>query len=235
MIFLILAVFCGFFLLIYIPIPWVYGSILRKIQRIEAVSGNQIFLTFDDGPGNRLTPKILAILKEYNIKATFFILGRNISGREKLLKSIVEEGHSIATHGFCHLNAWKALPWRLISDIKEGWESLQNIFGIDEEKYAFRPPYGKLNFFSILFLRSQCVPIVYWTIDSLDTWEKDKRNANHAAERIRSEGGGIILFHDFDRETDQTDDYVLDSLKTVIKTGQDMQLTFSSIDQLYKK
>lgn len=235
MIFLILAVFCGIFLLLYIPIPWVYGRILRKIQRIKAVSGNQVFLTFDDGPGNRLTPQILAVLNDNNVKATFFVLGRNVVGRERILKSIVKQGHSVASHSFSHLHAWKALPWRLIYDIKKGWESLHNIFRIDEEKYAFRPPYGKLNLFSILFLWSQCVPVVYWTIDSLDTRAKDKRNANHAAERIRSEGGGIILFHDFDRATDQTDDYVLDSLKAVIKTGQDMELTFLPTDWLFRK
>ncbi len=235
MIFLTLVVLGGFLLLLYIPTPWVYGRVLRKMQKVKAVSANQVFLTFDDGPGNRLTPQILAILKEHNIIATFFILGRNISGREKILKRIVEEGHAIATHGFSHLHAWKVLPWRLISDIKKGWESLYNVFKGENDKYVFRPPCGKLNLLSILFLWRQKVPIVYWTIDSLDTWAIDKRDVNHAAERIRSDGGGIILFHDFDRTTNQTDDYVLDSLKAVIKAGQDMQLTFSSIDQLYRE
>ena len=235
MIFSTLLVFCGGFFFLYIPIPWLYGLALRARQRTKAISGNQVFLTFDDGPGNRLTPKILAILKKHNIKATFFILGRNISGREKILKSVVKEGHSVASHSFCHLSAWEALPWRLIYDIKKGWEELHNVLAGGPKKYMFRPPYGKLNLFSILFLWLQCAPVVYWTIDSLDTWAKDKRNANHAADRIRSEGGGIILFHDFDRATDQTDDYVLDSLKAVIKTGQDMQLIFSSTDRLYRK
>ena len=235
MIFLTLAFFFVFLLLMYIPIPWVYGRILRKIQSIKSVCGNQVFLTFDDGPGDRLTPQILSILSKNDINATFFILGRNVSGREEILKRIHKEGHSVASHSFSHLNAWKTLPWRWIPDIKKGLKSLHNIFNIDEEKYAFRPPYGKLNLFSILFLWSQCVPVVYWTIDSQDTWAKDKRNVNYAAKRIRSDGGGIVLFHDFDRTTDETDDYMLDSLEAVIKAGQDMQLTFSSIDQLYRK
>lgn len=235
MIFLILAVFCGIFLLLYIPIPWVYGRVLRKIQRIKAVSGNQVFLTFDDGPGNRLTPQILAVLNDNNVKATFFVLGRNVVGRERILKSIVKQGHSVASHSFSHLHAWQVLPWRLISDIKKGWECLYNVFKAENGKYVFRPPCGKLNLLSVLFLWWHKVRIVYWTIDSLDTWAKDKRNPKHAAERIRSDGGGIVLFHDFDRATDRTDDYVLDSLKAVIKAGQEMQLTFLSIDRLYRK
>lgn len=232
MIFLMLAVLGGCFLILYIPIPWVYGRILRKMQKVKAVSGNQVFLTFDDGPGDRLTPQILAVLNDNNVKATFFILGGNVVGRERILKSIIREGHTIASHSFSHLYAWKVLPWRLICDIEMGWESLHDVFGTEQGKYVFRPPDGKMTLLSVFFLWWQKVRIVYWTIDSLDTWAKDKRNAKHAAERIRSDGGGIVLFHDFDRVTDQTDDYVLDSLKAVIKAGQDMQLTFSSIDRL---
>ena len=234
MIFLIPAFFCSIFLVLYIPVPWAYGRILRKIQKRKAVSQNRVFLTFDDGPGNRLTPQILSILSDNEIKATFFILGRNVVGRERILKSIVKEGHSVASHSFSHLHAWQVLPWQIIGDIKQGCAAVNDIL-VGSKKYVFRPPGGKLNLFSILFLWWHRIPIIYWTIDSKDSWTLEKRDACYAAKRIRSDGGGIILFHDFDRATDGTDDYVLDSLKAVIKTGQDMQLTFSSIDRLYKK
>ncbi len=230
-----LVMVCLFLVFLYIPLPWIYGRVLRKMQKVKAISGNQVFLTFDDGPGNRLTPQILAVLNDNNVKATFFILGRNVVGRERILKSIVKEGHSVASHSFSHLHAWQVLPWRLISDIKKSWDLLHDVLGTEQDKFVFRPPYGKLNLLSVLFLWRQKVAIVYWTIGSLDTWAMDKRNVNHAAERIRCDGGGIVLFHDFDRAADQTDDYLLDSLKAVIKAGQDMQLAFSSIEQLHRK
>lgn len=232
---LIAGSFLCILLVLYIPVPWVYGRILRNILKRKAVSQNRIFLTFDDGPGNRLTPQILSILSENNINATFFILGRNVSGREEILKCILKEGHSVASHSFSHLHAWKVLPWRLIDDIKQGYETLNNVLAAGHKKYVFRPPHGKLNLFSVLFLWWHRIPIIYWTIDSLDRAAIGKRNVNYAAERIRSDGGGVFLFHDFDRVTDQTDDYMLDSLKAMIKAGQEMQLTFSSIDRLYRK
>ena len=61
-----------------------------------------IYLTIDDGPSSNITPKMLDVLKQYNIKATFFIIGNLIPGREDILKRIYNEGHSIGLHSYTH-------------------------------------------------------------------------------------------------------------------------------------
>lgn len=77
---------------------------IKKLMEDSDYSGEKIaFLTFDDGPNSTLTPKILDILKEYNIPGTFFVLGKVINDDTKdVLKRIYEEGHSIGTHTYTH-------------------------------------------------------------------------------------------------------------------------------------
>lgn len=68
----------------------------------EQIKPKEIYLTFDDGPGTKTTNQVLDILKENNIKATFFIVGKQIEGREDILKRIVKEGHSLGLHTYTH-------------------------------------------------------------------------------------------------------------------------------------
>lgn len=221
----------GLFFL-YIPFPWAMGRSLRKMQKRKAIRQDQLFLTFDDGPGNRLTPRILSILNENGIKATFFLLGRNIAGRESLIKAIVKDGHAVASHSYSHFHAWKILPWRSISDIKKGWKAINAVLPDNNTKYAYRPPCGKLNLFSLFFLWWNKVPVIFWSIDSLDTWPQRQRSVEYAAQKIQEDRGGIVLFHDFDRAANLVDDYVLDSLKAAIAMGKKMNLKFVTIEQL---
>ena len=113
---------------------------------------NILVLTFDDGPGNRLTPAILGLLTEYNAKATFFLLGRNVVGRESIVKQITASGHEIGSHGYDHLHHWKVSPVRAIIDIKRGWQAIDDALGRQSRTYPFRPPYGKMNLASLLYV-----------------------------------------------------------------------------------
>ncbi len=99
-------------ILSYFGIPWFYGRWSRLRLCIRAVRQKTLVLTFDDGPGSRLTPVVLDILSDYDVKATFFLLGKNIVGRESIVKRIYDEGHEICSHGYDHINHWKALTGR---------------------------------------------------------------------------------------------------------------------------
>lgn len=224
-----------FVLMLYIPLPLIYGRLIRAYQRKKAISQKAIYLTFDDGPGHRLTPQILAILKENNIKASFFLLGRSIPGREKIIKSIMEDNHLIASHSYSHGHAWKMLPWKSISDLKKGWRAINAVLPGKKNKYIYRPPHGKLNFPLLLYLWFHRIPIVFYTADCQDTFLESHRDVNHAVQKIRMEAGGVVLFHDHDRMTDHADSYVLSSLKAVIEAGQEMGLVFLTVDKLNKK
>ncbi|TFG90321.1 MAG: polysaccharide deacetylase family protein, partial [Candidatus Atribacteria bacterium] len=78
--------------------PWIYGQLARRLLERRAIELESLVLTFDDGPGSSLTPAILNILAESKAKATFFLLGRNIAGREAIVRQIAEQGHDICSH-----------------------------------------------------------------------------------------------------------------------------------------
>ena len=68
----------------------------------DSGTGKLIYLTFDDGPSDRVTPKILDVLKEESVKATFFIVGKHAETRKYLIKREFEEGHTVAVHSYSH-------------------------------------------------------------------------------------------------------------------------------------
>lgn len=193
---------------------------------------NILVLTFDDGPGNRLTPAILELLTEYNAKATFFLAGRNIRGRESIVRQIAAAGHEICSHGYNHLHQWKVSPIRTIRDIKRGWQAIDNAIGAQGRTYPFRPPYGKMNLASLLYVWAKKVPIVYWTVDSGDTWAVEKRDVHRAATLTKRGGGGVILAHDFDRFTNEMDHYVLESLRLLLAVARESGLRTCTVSQL---
>lgn len=82
---------------------------------------NSLVLTFDDGPGNRLTPAILELLAESKARATFFLLGRNIAGRKGIVRQMDEQRREICSYGCDHLHYWKVTPLRALADIKSCW------------------------------------------------------------------------------------------------------------------
>ncbi|MCD8040105.1 MAG: polysaccharide deacetylase [Clostridia bacterium] len=97
-----------------------------------------VYLTFDDGPSDRITPKILDILKEENVKATFFIIGKQAETRYYLIKREIEEGHTVAVHSYTHDYAEiYSSPQSLINDIKKCNDVIYKITGSYADVYRF--------------------------------------------------------------------------------------------------
>jgi len=217
---------------LYWGMPWIYGKWLRLLLKLKAVRRNVLVLTFDDGPGSRLTPAILDILAEHNVKATFFLLGRNIARREAIVRQISAAGHEICSHGYDHLNYWKVSPFRAIFDIKRGWEAIDNALGKKRRAYPFRPPGGKLNLFCLLYLWVHRIPILYWTLVSSDTWPVGRRDSQRAALLASKTGGAVVLAHDFDRTDDDTNKMVLDSIRLSLVTAQETGMKVMVLSEL---
>lgn len=102
-----------------------------------------VYLTFDDGPSKTVTPLILDLLKQENIKATFFILGARAKSNPDILRREYEEGHYIANHGYSHIygNIY-ANPQAVLDEYNKTKEVVQNILGIDYDGHLFRFPGG---------------------------------------------------------------------------------------------
>lgn len=98
----------------------------------------KIYLTFDDGPSDRVTPKILDILKKENVPATFFIVGAHAEKRKDVLKRIYDEGHSIGVHSYSHkYNEIYSSPSILLKDIEMCNEVICSVTGSFTDLYRF--------------------------------------------------------------------------------------------------
>ena len=216
---------------LYVGVPWIYGQLARRLLERRAKEQKALVLTFDDGPGSSLTPAILNILAEGKAKATFFLLGRNIAGREAIVRQIAQQGHDICSHGYDHLHSLKASPFRVLSDIKRGWAAIDAALGTDRRKYPFRPPNGKLNIICLLYLLVRQVPIVYWSIDSGDTWRRQP-DSLRVALLAEKTGGAVSLAHDFDRSNENTSRFVVESLRAALAMAADKGMRVLTVSEL---
>jgi peptidoglycan/xylan/chitin deacetylase (PgdA/CDA1 family) len=164
------------------------AQVVRKVPTTHKI----VALTIDDGPHYKTTPLILDILKEKDVKATFFVLGKNAEKNLKLIAREVAEGHEIASHGYSHKKFNKMSE----KDIQEEIEKTEKILlGVPVKPEFFRPPYGSYNKKMVSAVREKGYMTILWSVDSND-WRHlsvDKMVKN-VVESVSP--GKIILVHD---------------------------------------
>ncbi|MFP5471750.1 MAG: polysaccharide deacetylase family protein [Bacteroidia bacterium] len=161
-----------------------YPSFVWKIPNNEQA----VFLTFDDGPHPEITPKVLALLKQYHAKATFFCVGENAQKHPEIIKQIAEEGHALGNHTHNHLHGFKTPLEKYIENTEE---CAEHIFST-----LFRPPYGKITRKQGKALMKKGYNIVMWNVLSYD-FDKTlspQRCAENVANHLKP--GAIVIFHD---------------------------------------
>lgn len=159
-----------------------FPSLIWKIQ----TNKKEVWLTFDDGPDEKTTPLILSILEKLNIKATFFLIGREIEKHPSLTKSIIEKGHIIGNHSFSHLDGYMTRNKIYYNDIFKNEIKINNL-------KLYRPPFGRMSLPQIWFLRKK-FKIIMWDIFSWDFIKNNSLNMkNNVINNI--EKGSIIVFH----------------------------------------
>jgi peptidoglycan/xylan/chitin deacetylase (PgdA/CDA1 family) len=153
-----------------------------------------VALTFDDGPDPVDTPKLLDILRDKNVKATFFVVGKRADQFPEIVHRAWAEGHLIANHTWSHRNLFCFLtPSRLRSEIDRGTESVRRICGFRPR--LFRSPVGLRHPLLRPYLKDAGLEYVSWTIRTRDTLARD---SSVLAQRIlkQAASGDIILLHD---------------------------------------
>lgn len=156
-------------------------------------TGKQLVLTFDDGPAED-TETILNILQSEKVNAVFFIIGKNISGKENLIRRMKAEGHVIGNHSYFHgFNFdWQSAK-KMQEEIEATNTALENITG--EKTILFRPPYGVTNPNLGKAIRNTGMKSIGWNLRSMDTVAKDAVTLrNKILAKIKP--GSIILLHD---------------------------------------
>lgn len=147
-------------------------------------------LTFDDGPSAEYTPRLLDGLKERNIKASFFLLGRNIPGNEEIVERMHEEGHLIGNHTYNHVQLSAISEAEAREEILKTNNIIYEITG-NYPQYM-RPPFGSWK--KNLELCVEMIP-VFWNIDTMD-WKSQDVSSILNIVFAEAEDGAIILMHD---------------------------------------
>lgn len=150
-------------------------------------------ITFDDGPHPEFTPKILEVLKSHQVKATFFVSGRNIERNRSTAEDLVSQGHLIGNHTYSHLSALRTGKSRLLDEVVRTKELIESITG--EPNRFLRPPYGHITPALLSICRNLDLSIVLWSFNSRDFRGVSAENIAGRAERKISPGT-ILLFHE---------------------------------------
>jgi peptidoglycan/xylan/chitin deacetylase (PgdA/CDA1 family) len=170
------------------PIPHRYeGTIVSR--HAHGYKDKIIALTFDDGPDDRTTPRLLAALRKYNAKATFFLLGCNADTYPKSVKMIAAEGHAIGSHSYSH----PAYPSeeKASRELTRTAKTFERILG--SRPTLYRPTYGITKNWLTKIAVERGYAAVTWTINSFDT---DKRADIVRNTLANPHPGDIVLLHD---------------------------------------
>ncbi|KXX71689.1 polysaccharide deacetylase family protein [Flammeovirga sp. SJP92] len=183
----------------------------------------KVALTFDDGPNKETTEKILEILGQYNVKATFFCIGHKIEEDFETIEKIVAQGHEIGNHTWSHSYFFDLYPTKKVK------EELQHTNALIEEatkreNKLFRPPYGVTNPHIAKAVKTLGLHSVGWSIRSLDTIAKTKKELIGKVEKVS--GGDVILLHD-------TMQITVDHLEEIIKIIQRKNLQAVTVSELF--
>ncbi|WP_301405397.1 polysaccharide deacetylase family protein [Enterococcus entomosocium] len=153
-------------------------------------SKKYVALTFDDGPNDTSTIKLLEKLKKENIKATFFVLGQMVDRNPEVAKQIVREGHEIGSHSYTHPDLTQLHPKEIKEEVLKTDKAVFHATGVLPK--IFRPPYGAINGSVAQIIG---LPIIQWNVDSED-WKVSNKEliVNKVVQTV--EHGSIILIHD---------------------------------------
>jgi peptidoglycan/xylan/chitin deacetylase (PgdA/CDA1 family) len=161
---------------------YLYPSLVWK----KNTEQKKIWITFDDGPDEKVTPFLVNLLGKFNIKATFFIIGSQAKKHPELVKLIINNGHKIGNHSFSHLSGYSTENNKYLQDVEQAKKH------IDSD--IFRPPYGKITPSQIKSLKKD-FKIIMWDIMSWDFKENISSNKIYRNVMDNVESGSIILFH----------------------------------------
>lgn len=159
-----------------------------------SVPGPYVALTFDDGPHASNTPRLLDILRARNVKATFYVIGKNVDMYPGIVRRTVAEGHEIGNHTYNHPKLSSLGTDRVLSEIRRTDEAVFKAAGIRPK--TLRPPYGALLQSQRQMIHSTFgYPTIMWSVDPLD-WKRPGSSVVTSRIISGTNQGAIILVHD---------------------------------------
>lgn len=209
----------------------VYGSIeiasqfyVRTVCLKKQANGC-VAITFDDGPESENTPEILALLKQYEAKASFFVVGKQCEAYPEMLKKTADAGHLIGNHSYSHSYFF---PLFSVSNIRKELTKTQEIIkhSIGEEPLFFRPPFGVTNPLIYRALFPFHFTVVGWSIRTFDTVRTKEQVLHKIQSKVQD--GAVILLHSTTKD-------ILWILKNTLELLEEKSLKVVRIDELINR
>ncbi len=181
----------------WVKTHWIVKKIFSKYMWSEKQNEKVVYLTFDDGPTPQITDWVLQQLQQYNAKATFFCIGKNVGEQPEIFQRLLESGNAIGNHTQNHINGWRSSTATYLENIKMCEDAIGNLAN-QKQKY-FRPPYGKVTPAQGTAVLQKGYKIIMWSVLSADFDQTitPERCLDNVLNNVES--GSIIIFHDSEK------------------------------------
>ncbi|RED50507.1 polysaccharide deacetylase family protein [Seonamhaeicola aphaedonensis] len=191
--------------MIYKPVktPLIAKSIFPNYVWDVPSASKSIYLTFDDGPTPEITSWVLNTLKDYNAKATFFCIGKNVEKYPEIFERILVDGHHVGNHTQSHIKGWNSSTEVYLKNVQICDEVIKSQIIHSElsaknyqNVHLFRPPYGQIKPKQGKKLMEHGYKIIMWDVLSFD-WDKKVSEEICLSNVIsKAKSGSIVVFHD---------------------------------------
>lgn len=218
-----------------VSMPWSFNRFslpkpiysLDQLMKINESDSNTICLTFDDGPDPMYTPRILALLKDHGVKATFFVMGEAVEQYPHLFEQILKDGHAIGNHTYSHRHPWMVSSQQAKEEVTRTTEVIKNLSGI--KLRWFRPPFGRLRKAMRQQVQSEKMSTVLWNHSIID-WGFLGTHAGISQRLDQIKTGDIVLMHDGKREHNHPE-IMLECLPDFLRSLNERELITASLDE----
>jgi peptidoglycan-N-acetylglucosamine deacetylase len=166
-----------------------YGKTFIGLQP----ESRRLALTYDDGPNDPHTFRLLEVLAKHNVKATFFLIGRFVKQRPEIARELVRAGHAVGNHTFSHPNLIFATAEQTRTELTDCEKALSDVVG--EHSRLFRPPFGGRRLSTLRIARALGLEPVMWNVTG---WDWKGKPAEFVERKVvrQVRGGDVILLHD---------------------------------------
>jgi len=191
-------------------IPRILKRVFRSVTWELPAAGQEVYLTFDDGPTPGVTEWVLDTLNSSGVKATFFCLGNNVAAQPDLFRRIMDEGHTVGNHSWSHKKGFRSGTKSYVADVERAAELINSDL--------FRPPYGRILPGQVRALRKK-FRIIMWTVLSVDY--NSSLDSEQVVRNVTDQvgPGSIIVFHDSVKASKNLYDALPEVLEFLRKKG----------------
>lgn len=216
---------CAFIIFVFTKIVTAIFIPLNNNYTVTSTNSKRIALTFDDGPHPEYTYKLLNILENNNVKATFFVVGKMVKKYPFLLNEIYKKGNEIGSHTYNHPILTTLSTNLIIKELELSRIEIKNICGINVD--LFRPPSGRYNNDVINIAKVRGFKTILWSISSGDYGCEDS-NLIKSKVLGNPSNGDIVLMH-------SGIDATIKAIPEIIRTLKERNFEFKTVSELIEK